>query len=64
MSESPTPRPLNRTQSMKIFLNADPVVQRVVKECLKEERQVMNMIRRDSIHVKLVNIVKAHTNTN
>jgi hypothetical protein len=64
MSESPTPRPLNRTQSMKIFLNADPVVQRVVKECLKEERQVMNMIRRDSIHVNLVNIVKANTNTN
>jgi hypothetical protein len=64
MSESPTPRPLNRTQSMKIFLNADPVVQRVVKECLKEERQVMNMIRRDSIHVNLVNIVKANTTTN
>jgi len=64
MSESPTPRPLNRTQSMKIFLNADPVVQRVVKECLKEERQVMNMIRRDSIHVNLVNIVKAHTRSN
>ena len=63
MSESPAPRPLNRTQSMKIFLNADPVVQRVVKECLKEERQVMNMIRRDSIHVNLVNIVKAHTKT-
>jgi hypothetical protein len=63
MSESPTPRPLNRTQSMKIFLNADPVVQRVVKECLKEERQVMNMIRRDSIHVNLVNIVKANTKT-
>ena len=64
MSESPTPRPLNRTQSMKIFLNADPIVQRVVKECLKEERQVMNMIRRDSIHVNLVNIVKANTKTN
>jgi hypothetical protein len=64
MSESPTPRPLNRTQSMKIFLNADSVVQRVVKECLKEERQVMNMIRRDSIHVNLVNIVKANTKTN
>ncbi len=64
MSESPTPRPLNRTQSMQIFLKADPVVQKVVRECLKEERQVMNMIRRDSIHVNLVNIVKAHTNTN
>lgn len=61
MSESPTPRPLNRTQSMQIFLKADPVVQKVVRECLKEERQVMNMIRRDSIHVNLVNIVKAHT---
>jgi hypothetical protein len=64
MSESPTPRPLNRTQSMKIFEKADPTVKRVVKDCLKEERQVMNMIRRDSIHVNLVNIVKAHTNTN
>lgn len=61
MPESPTPRPLNRTQSMQIFLKADTVVQKVVKECLKEERQVMNMIRRDSIHVNLVNIVKAHT---
>lgn len=61
MSESPTPRPLNRTQSMQIFLKADPIVQKVVRECLKEERQVMNMIRRDSIHVNLVNIVKAHT---
>ena len=63
MSESPTPRSLNRTQSMQIFLKADPIVQKVVRECLKEERQVMNMIRRDSIHVNLVNIVKAHTKT-
>lgn len=46
---------------MQIFLKADPVVQKVVRECLKEERQVMNMIRRDSIHVNLVNIIKAHT---
>ena len=64
MSESPTPRPLNRTNSMKIFEKADPIVKQVVKECLKEERQVMNMIRRDSIHVNLVNIVKAHTRSN
>ena len=63
MSEPPTHRPLNRTQSMQIFLKADPIVQKVVRECLKEERQVMNMIRRDSIHVNLVNIVKAHTKT-
>ena len=64
MSESPTPRPLNRTLSMKIFEKADPIVKKVVKECLKEERQVMNMIRRDSIHVNLVNIVKTHTSSN
>ena len=63
MSESHTPRPLNRTQSMQIFLKADPIVQKVVRECLKEERQVMNMIRRDDINVKLVNIIKAHTKT-
>jgi len=64
MSESPTPRPLNRTHSMKIFEKADPIVKKVLKDCLKEERQVMNMIRRDSIHVNLVNIVKAHTRSN
>ncbi len=61
MSESPTPRPLNRTPSLQILLKAETIVQKVVRECLKEERQVMNMIRRDSIHVNLVNIVKAHT---
>lgn len=64
MPESPTPSPLNRTKSMQVFLKANPIVQKVVRECLKEERQVMNMIRRDSIHVNLVNIVKAHTKTN
>ena len=63
MSESPTPRSLNRTKSTQIYLKAEPIVQKVLKECLKEERQVMNMIRRDSIHVNLVNIVKAHTKT-
>jgi len=49
---------------MKIFEKADPIVKKVLKDCLKEERQVMNMIRRDSIHVNLVNIVKAHTRSN
>lgn len=48
---------------MQIYLNADPVVQKIIKDCLKEERQVMNMIRRDDINVKLVNIIKAHTKT-
>ena len=64
MPEIPTPRPLNRTKSMQIYLSAAPVVQKIVKDCLKEERQVMNMIRREDIHVKLVNIVKTHTRTN
>lgn len=63
MPESPTPRPLHRTQSMQIFLKADPIVKNVVRECLREERQVMNMILRHSIHVNLVNIVKTHTKT-
>lgn len=61
MPESPTPRPPNQTQSMQIFRRADPIVQKVLRECLREERLVMNMIRRDSIHVNLVNIIKAHT---
>lgn len=64
MPEAPPPRPLNRTKSMQTYLNAPPVVQKIIKDCLKEERQVMNMIRREDIHVKLVNIVRAHTRTN
>jgi hypothetical protein len=64
MPEAPTPRPLNRTKSMQAYLNAAPVVQKIIKDCLKEERQVMNMIRREDIHVKLVNIVRSHTKTN
>jgi hypothetical protein len=64
MPEATPPRPLNRTKSMQTYLNATPVVQKIIKDCLKEERQVMNMIRREDIHVKLVNIVKAHTRTN
>lgn len=63
MPNTPSPRQLNRTKSMQIYLNADPVVQKIIKDCLKEERQVMNMIRRDDINVKLVNIIKAHTKT-
>jgi hypothetical protein len=64
MPEAPAPRPLNRTKSMQTYLNATPVVQKIIKDCLKEERQVMNMVRREDIHVKLVNIVRAHTRTN
>ena len=64
MPEAPAPRPLNRTKSIQTYLNTTPVVQKIIKDCLKEERLVMNMIRREDIHVKLVNIVKSHTRTN
>jgi hypothetical protein len=64
MPESSTPRPLTRTKSMQIFLQTDPVVKKVIKESLIEERQVMNMLKRDEIFKKLTKIVQSNTKTN
>ena len=64
MPEVPTPRPTVRTKSMQIFLQADPVVRKVIKESLAEERQVMNMLKRDAIFKKLAQTVQTNTETN
>jgi hypothetical protein len=64
MPESPTPRPMVRTKSTQIFLQADPVVRKVIKESLAEERQVMNMLKRDAIYKKLAQIVQSNTQKN
>ena len=53
-----------RTKSMQIFLQADPVVRKVIKESLAEERQVMNMLKRDAIFKKLAQIVQTNTEKN
>jgi hypothetical protein len=49
---------------MQIFLQTDPVVKKVIKESLIEERQVMNMLKRDEIFKKLTKIVQSNTKTN
>lgn len=49
---------------MQIFLQADPVVRKVIKESLAEERQVMNMLKRDAIFKKLAQIVQTNTEKN
>lgn len=64
MSDENTPRSINRTKSMQIFLQADPVVRKVIKECLSEERQVMNMLKRDAIYKNLSQIVQSNTKAN
>jgi hypothetical protein len=64
MPEAPPPRPMVRTKSMQIFLQADPVVRKVIKESLAEERQVMNMLKRDAIFKKLAQIVQTNTEEN
>jgi hypothetical protein len=44
--------------SMKIFLDADPMIQDAIKKCLDEERLVMNMLNRPEIKKNLVQTIK------
>jgi len=46
------------SESMKIFLKADPIIQDAIKKCLDEERHVMNMMNRPEIKKKLVQTIK------
>ena len=61
MEKTPNAQPPKRPKSMEIFTQADPTVQKIIKECLTEERRVMNMLRRDDIYRKLIQIVQSNT---
>ena len=62
MSESPTSTQKQLSESMKIFIKASPSIQKAIKECLDEERLVMNMLVRHEIKKKLVQIIRNTSN--
>jgi hypothetical protein len=59
MSES-IPEEQNLTRSQKRFLQAPEEVQKLLRDILKEEREVMHLLRRPEIHQKIVNLVRRH----
>ena len=46
-----TPKP--QTRAKQIFSKARPECQEIIREVLKEERDVVNMRRRSDIHTRL-----------
>jgi hypothetical protein len=61
MPETPhTPDPGKYTRSQQLFLNAPEEYQKLVRDILKEEREVMHMLKRPEIHQKIVNLVRRH----
>lgn len=49
MSESPPPQ----TRAKQIFSKASPEHQDLIRDILREEREVLNMKRRSDIHTRL-----------
>jgi hypothetical protein len=56
----PLPEEQNLTRSQKLFLQAPDEIQKLLRDILKEEREVMHMIKRPEIHQKIVNLVRRH----
>jgi hypothetical protein len=59
MSE-PESETKNYTRSQKLFLDAPEEYQKLVRDILREEREVMHLLRRPEIHQKIVNLVRRH----
>ena len=55
-----TPDPGKYTRSQQLFLDAPEGFQKLVRDILKEEREVMHLLRRPEIHQKIVNLVRRH----
>jgi hypothetical protein len=56
----PLPEERNLTRSQKLFLQAPEEIQKLLRDILKEEREVMHLLRRPEIHQKIVNLVRRH----
>ncbi len=50
----------NYTRSQQLFLAAPEEYQKLVRDILKEEREVMHLLRRPDIHQKIVHLVRRH----
>jgi hypothetical protein len=55
-----TPDPEKYTRSQQLFLDAPEEYQKLVRDILREEREVMHLLRRPEIHQKIVNLVRRH----
>ena len=55
-----TPDPGKYTRSQQLFLDAPEEYQKLVRDILREEREVMHLLRRPEIHQKIVNLVRRH----
>jgi hypothetical protein len=60
----PSPEPPREeqtyTRSQQIFLDASEELQRLVRDILREEREVMHLERRPQIHQKIVTLIRRH----
>ena len=56
----PDPDVTNYTRSQQLFLAAPEELQKLVRDILKEEREVMHLLRRPDIHQKIVHLVRRH----
>lgn len=56
----PLPEEQNLTRSQKLFLQAPEEIQKLLRDVLKEEREVAHLATRSQIHQKIVNLVRRH----
>ena len=50
----------NYTRSQQLFLAAPEEYQKLCRDILKEEREVMHLLRRPQIHQQIVHLVRRH----
>ena len=55
-----TPDTGKYTRSQQLFLDAPEEYQKLVRDILREEREVMHLLRRPEIYQKIVNLVRRH----
>ena len=58
MTDSQDPQTKKLTHAQEIFKNAKPEYQALIRDILKEERDVMHLKRRSDIHTRLYEHVK------
>jgi hypothetical protein len=59
MSE-PEPDTKNHTRSQQLFLAAPEEYQKLIRDILKEEREVIHLEKRPEIYQKIVHLVRRH----
>lgn len=58
MSDSAPPKGQSLSRAQEVFKNAKPEYKELIREFLKEERDVMHLKRRSDIHQRLYDHIK------